>query len=185
MDLVRQRQRGPHRLNADAIRRTALSFDVLATTNGGKTWQPEVIDGGDGELVLATAGHDYYVDRSSQGDDNTSAVFSSSNLGLSPQASHLTITIGPKTLKAAVLKKKHRTGSRSRASSPRSRGEPAGPPRVSQPNKGWTQQPLNVATSGAFQVTIKNVKSTTDFVVYAVGDGVHGGAEGYARLTVK
>ena len=36
--------------------------DVLATTNGGKTWQPEVIDGeGDGD-VLATPTKDYFAD---------------------------------------------------------------------------------------------------------------------------
>ena len=36
------------------------NLDVLSTSNGGKTWQPEVIDGEQAGLILATRGFDYY-----------------------------------------------------------------------------------------------------------------------------
>jgi photosystem II stability/assembly factor-like uncharacterized protein len=160
--------------------------DVLATTNGGKSWQPEAIDSERGGLALATPGHDYFADPSSEGQDDTSAVFSTTDNGLSPQASHLSITIGAKTLTAAALKKEHsnRVTVKGRLSPVTRQGENV---LVADrtPSGSWTHQVVNVATSGAFQVTVKNIKSTTDFVVLAEGDGVHGGAEGYARLTVK
>ena len=44
---------------------------------------------------------------------------------------------------------------------------------------------LTVASSGAFQATVSKLKATTDFVVACAGDGTYGGAQGYARLTVR
>ena len=42
-----------------------------------------------------------------------------------------------------------------------------------------------VASNGAFQATVSMLKATTDFVVDSTGDGTYGGAQGYARLTVR
>ncbi|HEX3933020.1 MAG TPA: hypothetical protein VHW64_20205, partial [Nocardioides sp.] len=168
----------------------SLAFDVLATTNGGKTWQPEVIDGGGStgalSVVLATRGHDYFADPDSQGADATSAVFATGNGGASPQASHLSISIGPKKLTAKALKSKHhnRVTIKGKLNPVTAAGEQVQVSRRGPNGRSWTSTLVNVASNGAFQVTLKNVNSTTDFVVYAVGDGVHGGAGAYARLTV-
>lgn len=175
---------------ADQGSQNSLLFDALATTNGGKTWQPEVIDGAGsndpGSAVLATKGHDYFADAASQGADQTSAVFATSNGGASPQASHLSISIGPKQLTAKALKSKrhNRVTIKGKLNPVTAAGEQVQVGHRSPNGKSWQDQLVNVASNGAFQVTLKNVKSTTDFVAYAIGDGVHGGAEGYARLTV-
>jgi photosystem II stability/assembly factor-like uncharacterized protein len=171
----------------------SLLFDVLATTNGGKTWQPEVIDGSGGNdggigfaTVLATKGHDYYANPASQAADQTSAVFATGNGGASPQASHLSISIGAKKLSAKALKAKHgnRVTIKGKLNPVTAAGEQVEVSHRKPSNSHWQTQVVNVASNGAFQTTLKNIKSTTDVVVYAVGDGVHGGAEGYARLTV-
>lgn len=168
----------------------SLLFDVLATTNGGKTWQPEVINGGGGTgnnpAVLATKGHGYFADPASQGADQTSAVFATSNGGASAQASHLSISIGPKKLTAKALKSKHhnRVTIKGKLNPVTAAGEQVQISHRGPNGRSWQSTLVNVASNGAFQVTLKNVKSTTDFVVYAVGDGVHGGAGAYVRLTV-
>ena len=170
-----------------------LLFDVLATTNGGKTWQPQVIDGSGGNdggigfaTVLATRGHDYYADPASQAADQTSAVFATANGGASPHASHLSISIGARRLTAKAFKAKHRnrvtiTGKLNPVTGA---GEQVQVSHRKPSTSNWQTQLVKVASNGAFQITIKNLRSTTDFVVYAVGDGVHGGAEAYARLRV-
>jgi photosystem II stability/assembly factor-like uncharacterized protein len=163
----------------------ALPFgdvDVLQTSNGGKTWQPEVIDGEQGGDIAATPGHDYFADSNSSGP----YLLATSNGGASPQQSTLSISIGAKKLTAKALAKKHnRVALTGKLNPVTSVGE-----QVllcyRTVGKGWHEQQLNVASNGAFNANIKNLKSTTDFVVYAVGDGVHGGAgTPTAQLTVN
>ncbi len=171
---------------------SGLGADVLATTNGGTTWQPEVIDGavaneaGSFGSVLATPGHDYYADPASQNSSPESAVFASSNGGASPQASHLSISIGPKKLTVAALKKKHsnRITVTGKLNPVTADGELVAVSNRGPNGQSWNTNLARVASNGAFQITLKNIKATTDVVAYAVGDGVHGGAEAYARLTV-
>ena len=49
----------------------------------------------------------------------------------------------------------------------------------------WKRRTLTVASNGRFQTTVAKLRATTDFVVYCTGDGTYGGAQGYARLTVR
>jgi photosystem II stability/assembly factor-like uncharacterized protein len=160
--------------------------DLLATTNGGRTWTPQIVDGGGDERVLATPGHAYLADPSNDGDDVTSAVFATSNGGASPQKSSLTISIGPKTLTANALNKRRHSRVTIKGRLNPVAGD-GGRVLVAyrRPAKSWAHQLVNVASNGQFQVTLKHITSTTDFVVYANGDGVHGGAGAYVRLTVK
>jgi hypothetical protein len=170
-----------------------LPTDVLVTTNGGKTWQPEVIDGAAANdrdngfgSVLATPGHDYYADPASQNTSPESAVFASSDGGASPLASHLSISLGAKKLTAKALKAKHhnRVTVKGKLNPVTNESEIVLVSDRNPNSRSWNTNLVNVASNGAFQTTLKNIKSTTDVVVYALGDGVHGGAEGYARLTV-
>lgn len=171
-------------------------FDVLATTNGGTTWVPEITDGGLDETVLATPGHAYLTDPSAnfyntQGDPNTpgpregTAIFSTSNNGTSPRQSKVTLSIGPKNLHVSTLRRAHNRITITGRVSPVPWGKAPLLVEHRRPAVRWTEQFAPVTSSGRFRLTIKNIKATTDFVVYTDGDGLHGGAEAYARLTVR
>jgi photosystem II stability/assembly factor-like uncharacterized protein len=163
----------------------SVAIDVLSTTNGGQTWQPQVIDGGGAGLVLASPTVNYFANIS-PGADPFQAVFTTTNAGASPKPSRLTLSLGATRLTAKALRKRHgRVTIRGRLSPVTSPGERVLLSFRSRQTGGWTSRPVTVASNGAFQATVSKLKATTDFVVYSTGDGTYGGAQGYARLTVK
>jgi len=163
----------------------ALTIDVLSTTNGGQTWQPQVIDGGAAGLVLATPTVDYFANIS-PGADPFQAVFTTTNAGASPTPSQLTLSLQNKRLTATALRERHgQVTIRGRLTPVTSPGERVLLAYRSRQTGSWTSRPLTVASNGAFQTTVSKLKATTDFVVASAGDGTYGGAQGYARLTVK
>jgi photosystem II stability/assembly factor-like uncharacterized protein len=163
----------------------SVTIDVLSTTNGGQTWQPQVIDGGGAGLVLASPTVDYFANIS-PGADPFQAVFTTTNAGASPKPSRLTLSLQTNRLTAKALRKRHgQVTIRGRLSPVTSPGERVLLSFRSRQTGGWTSRPVTVASNGAFQATVSKLKATTDFVVYSTGDGTYGGAQGYARLTVK
>jgi hypothetical protein len=48
-------------ISSRALTGASLPVDLLATTNGGATWQPQVVDGLGGGHVLSTATADYFA----------------------------------------------------------------------------------------------------------------------------
>jgi photosystem II stability/assembly factor-like uncharacterized protein len=174
-------QRGFLALNAPG----ALKIDVLSTTNGGRTWQPQVIDGGGAGLVLATSTVGYFTNISPPADPYH-AVFTTTNAGASPKPSRLTLSLGTQRLTATALRKQaSRVTIRGRLTPVTSPGEQVLLSYRSRQTGGWTYRTVTVASNGAFQATVSKLKATTDFVVSSTGDGTYGGAQGYARLTVK
>jgi hypothetical protein len=163
----------------------SVGIDVLSTTNGGHTWQPQVIDGGGAGLVLASPRVNYFANIS-PGADPFQAVFTTTNAGASPKPSRLTVSLGTTRLTAKALRKRHgQVTIRGRLSPVTSPGERVLLSFRSRQTGGWTSRSVTVASNGAFQATVSKLKATTDFVVYSTGDGTYGGAQGYARLTVK
>jgi photosystem II stability/assembly factor-like uncharacterized protein len=160
-------------------------IDVLSTTNGGQTWQPQVIDGGGEGLILASPKVDYFANISPAADP-FQAVFTTTNAGASPKPSRLTLSLPSKRLTAQALRRRHgRVTIRGRLSPVTSPGEPVLLSFRSRQTGGWTIRPVTVSSNGAFQATVSKLKATTDFVADSTGDGTYGGAQGYARLTVK
>jgi photosystem II stability/assembly factor-like uncharacterized protein len=155
------------------------AVDVIATTNGGKSWQPEVIDGEQAGLILATPGVDYY-DEAGQSNSNysvQSGLLATTNGGLSPTPSTLAFSIGPKKLSAKALRKAgNKVTIRGTLSPVTSVGEQV---LVSYQTPGaltWRTQLVTVASSGAFTTVIHAIKATTEFFAAAVGNGLDGGA---------
>jgi photosystem II stability/assembly factor-like uncharacterized protein len=164
------------------------SVDVLATTNGGKSWQPEVIDGEQAGSILATPGVDYY-DEAGQTNENypvQEGLFATTNGGLSPNPSTLTIQIGRRKLSAKALAKAgDKVTVKGTLSPVTSEGEQV---LVSYHTvgKGWQHRLVTVATDGAFTLVVHGIKASTDFFASAVGNGVDGGVGTPASvLTVK
>jgi photosystem II stability/assembly factor-like uncharacterized protein len=163
----------------------AVMIDVLSTTNGGQTWQPQVIDGGGAGLVLASPTVDYFANVSPAADP-FHAVFTTTNTGASPKPSRLTLALQSTRLTAKALRKRHgQVTVRGRLSPVTSPGEQVLLSFRSRQTGGWTFRPVTVASNGAFQATVSKLTATTDFVVDSTGDGTYGGAQDYARLTVK
>jgi photosystem II stability/assembly factor-like uncharacterized protein len=168
--------------------------DVLVTTNGGTTWQPQFVNGSsivdrrfDLAAVLDTPGHAYFADPDTEGRTDVSSVFATSNGGASPKSSRLSISIGPKKLTRAALKRKHndRVTVKGKLSPVTADGEQVQVSYRKTTGRFWTSTRVRVATNGSFQITLKHITASTDIVVLADGDGVHGGAGAHARLTVK
>jgi photosystem II stability/assembly factor-like uncharacterized protein len=163
----------------------ALTINVLSTTNGGHKWQPQVIDGSGAGLVLATPAVGYFANIT-PAEDPYRAMFTTSNAGASPKSSTLTLSLSNKRLTKKALRKRHgRVTVRGRLAPVTSPGERVLLSFRSRQTGGWSSRTVAVASNGAFQATVSKLKATTDFVVYSTGDGTHGGAEGYARMTVK
>jgi photosystem II stability/assembly factor-like uncharacterized protein len=164
------------------------SVDVLATTDGGKTWQPEVIDGEQAGSILATPGVDYYDEAGQTTDDTTlqEGLFATTNDGASPKSSTLTISIGPKKRSAAKLRKAgNKVTVKGTLSPVTSVGEQV-LVMYHAVGQSWHRQLVNVATDGDFTYVAHGIKATTHFFASAVGNGLYGGAGTPAStLTVK
>jgi photosystem II stability/assembly factor-like uncharacterized protein len=163
----------------------ALPINVLSTTNGGRRWQPQVIDGSSMGVVLATPAVGYFANIS-PGADPFQAVFTTANAGASPKPSRLALSLPVRRLTAKALRKRgRRITIRGRLSPVTSPGERVLFSFRSRQTGGWRSRTVAVASNGAFQTTVAKLKATTDFVAYSSGDGTYGGAQGYVRLTVR
>lgn len=164
------------------------AVDVLATTNGGQSWQPEVIDGEQAGLILATPGVDYY-DEAGQANENypvQEGLFATTNGGLSPSPSALAIQIGRRKLSAKALAKAgDKVTVKGTLSPVTSVGEQV-LVMYEQAGKSWQRRLVTVATNGAFTLVVHGIKASTHFFASAVGNGVYGGVGTPASvLTVK
>ena len=160
-------------------------IDVLHTTNGGKSWQPQIIAGQGGQ-VLATPGVAYFTSALTFADaPSFTGFFSTTNGGASPQNTSLSISIGPRKLSAKKLGKAgHKIRVKGRLSPVTSVGQTV---QIAHRTVGgsWASADVRVASNGAFSLTIRRVKKTTDVVAEALGNGVNNGAgTPAARLTV-
>jgi photosystem II stability/assembly factor-like uncharacterized protein len=161
------------------------NIDVLHTTNGGKSWQPQFVIGQGGD-VLSTPSADYFLsDLTFPDQPGFTGLFSTTSGGASPQRSSLSISIGPKNLSVAKLRKAgHKIKVKGKLQPVTSVGETV---QISHRTIGgrWSDADVGVATNGDFSYTIHGVKKTTDVVALALGDGVNSGAGTSAGLTVK
>jgi photosystem II stability/assembly factor-like uncharacterized protein len=164
------------------------TVDVIATTNGGKSWQPEVIDGEQAGLILATPGVDYYDEAGQSNSDESlqSGLFATTGGGLSPDSSTLKLAIGRKRLSAKALRK---AGDKVTVSGTLSPVTSVGEQVLlfyQTPGKSWHQRFVNVASNGAFTTVVQGIRTTTDFTAASVGNGLYGGAgTPLVVLTVK
>jgi photosystem II stability/assembly factor-like uncharacterized protein len=179
-------QRGLLALDVRPTIGASLPLDLLATTDGGATWQPQVIDGLDGGHVLATSSADYFASVGVPLGNPYTSVFTTATAGASPNPSRLTLSLSAKQLTAKALRRHGGrvtvTGRLTPVTSP---GERVLLSYRSRQTGDWTSRTITVASSGAYQTTVSKLRATTDFVVASAGDGTDGGAQGYARLTVK
>ncbi len=160
--------------------------DLLHTTNGGRSWQPQIITGHFAGHILATPGVAYFVcGLTFPGAPSFTGFFGTTNGGASPQKTSLSISIGPKKLSAKKLRKAGRKiNVRGRLGPVTGVGEMV---QIAHRTVGgsWRSADVRVASNGAFSTTITGVKSTTDVVAEALGDGINNGAgTPAARLTV-
>jgi photosystem II stability/assembly factor-like uncharacterized protein len=156
---------------------------VLSTHDGGRTWEPQIVDGETPFDALATPSADYLV-----GDYSlpvSLGFFATTNGGASPLASSLTISVARRTLTAAALKRAgHSLLVRGRLRPVLSNDENV---LVSYTTaKGWRTAMALVATNGAFQARLHGIRASTEIVAQALGDGRHGGAgTPVLRVTVR
>jgi photosystem II stability/assembly factor-like uncharacterized protein len=179
-------QHGLLALGAPRTSTNGLPIDVLSTTNSGTTWQPQVIDGRGAGRVLATAKAGYFANDGVSAASPYRSVFTTTNGGVSPNSSRLTVSLTAQQLTAKALR--NRRGQitiRGKLTPVTSPGERVLLSYRSRQTGVWTSRTVAVASNGAFQATVSKLKATTDFVVSSTGDGTYGGAQAYARLTVK
>jgi photosystem II stability/assembly factor-like uncharacterized protein len=148
---------------------------VLATHDGGETWEPQVVANPSRVPadILATPASDYLV---SSGVDDEPEMFSTQNGGVSPQATTLRISLAHARQSAAALAHaRHRVLLTGRVSPVLSADEQVA---VSTTDTRGHRHLLfaRVATGGRFRVTLTKVSSSLDIVGQVVGDGLHGGA---------
>ncbi len=151
-------------------------IDVLHTTNGGRSWQPQVIDG-QGCQILATPSAAYCSGGVTFAEaPSFTGFFSTTNGGASPQKTSLSISIGPKKLSAKKLRKAgHKINVKGKLTPVTGVGEMV---QIAHRTVGgsWRSADVRVASNGAFSLTIHGVKKTTDVVADALGDGINSGA---------
>jgi photosystem II stability/assembly factor-like uncharacterized protein len=168
--------------------------DVMHTADGGRTWQPEVIDGYAEGSVSATPTVDYWADggyvsvsaarpRDLQIPGTTVNLLTTTDGGASPEPSQLTLALGAHRLSASRLR---RSGGRLAVTG---RLAPARPGLIliaDRPAGGlWHEQSAVLSADGTYRATLHNLTRSSDIVAFALGDGRNGGAGTPAqRLTV-
>ena len=150
---------------------------LLRTANGGRTWTPESLPQ---KLGAVTAGGsvDYAAGQA--------GLFETTNGGLSPTPSTLTLTIsGARRLSRAKLRKAHgRVKLKGLLSPPQGGEEITVSYRV--PGKAvWRHSNVTAASNGSFSLTVAGISSSTDFVAQWAGEGpVSGAGTAAVALTV-
>jgi photosystem II stability/assembly factor-like uncharacterized protein len=147
---------------------TPASGYVLATKDGGQTWQPQLIDA-DAVSVW---------DNGSAGLANTfgGSFFFTSSRGSAGTASKLAIKQVKKDAKKARI-----TGT---LSHPQGGEQIFVSYRAKSLNAEWATKVVTVASNGKFNATLGTVKTTTFVVAQWIGDGAHAGA-GTKVLTIQ
>jgi photosystem II stability/assembly factor-like uncharacterized protein len=156
---------------------------VLSTRNGGRTWEPQIVDGLSPNELLATPSVDYFTGM--YGDPMSLGLLATTNGGASPLASSLSISVAHRRLTPAALKRAaHSLLVRGRVHPVLADDEDV---LVSYTvGNGWRTTTALVATSGAFQVRLRGIRASTEIVAQAIGDGRHGGAgTPVLRVTVR
>ena len=173
-------------VGAGSLNGDFTNIDVLHTTNGGRSWQAQVIVGQGGDVV-ATPSADYFMsDMTFSDQPDFTGLFSTTNGGASPQKSSLSISIGPKQLTAAKLRKAgHKITVKGKLRPVTSVGEMVQISHRTAGSGSWSSVDVRVASNGNFSFTMHGVRKTTNVVALALGDGVNSGAGASARLTVK
>lgn len=146
---------------------------VLSTRDGGRTWEPQIVDGLAPDQLLATPSADYFAGM--YGTPTSPGFLATTDGGASPLHSALTISVPRHNLTAAALRRSgHSMLVRGRLRPVLSPDENV---LVSYTTGRRTRTTTAlVATSGAFQVRLHGIRASTDIVAQAVGDGRHGGA---------
>ena len=173
----------------------ATPFDLLATTDGGSTWRPELVDGARlsedapsdlQEAVLATSGHGYLVDPDGLGSDQQAdALFATTNGGASAQTARLTLAASARSTKRAALRRAHGRVTVSGRLTP-SPGPDGATLTLSdrRPGATWTTHQVIVGSNGAYKTTLAGIRATTDVVADVVSNGARDGAAAYQRIVV-
>jgi photosystem II stability/assembly factor-like uncharacterized protein len=147
---------------------SANANTLLRTTDGGRSWTPELLPRRL-ESVLAAGAVDYAA---AQG-----ALFATTDGGRSTGSSTVTLGIfGSRRLSRARLKKARGRVKLTGRLAPAQGGELV---RVAYRTVGravWHSQNARVASNGAFALTVSGVSASTDFVAQWNGEGPVGGA---------
>jgi photosystem II stability/assembly factor-like uncharacterized protein len=146
---------------------------VLSTRNGGRTWEPQIVDGLAPDELLATPSTDYFAGM--YGDPMSLGFLATTNGGASPLPSALTISVARRKLTPAALRRAgHSLLVRGHLRPVLSDNEDV---LISYSSgKTWHTTTALVATSGAFQARLHGIRSSTAVVAQTLGDGRHGGA---------
>ncbi len=147
----------------------------LRTTDGGRTWTPELLPGA-GIVSVAAAGQVDYAAGGVRPNSPPGGLFETSSGGLSVTPSALTLSIaGARKLTAARLR---RAGN-----SVRLLGRLA--PAVGGENvvvsfltagRGWRSRNVTASSSGTFALTVPSIRASTSFVAQWSGNDVVSGA---------
>jgi photosystem II stability/assembly factor-like uncharacterized protein len=151
---------------------------VMRTSNGGRSWAPELLPR-NVEAVTAGGSVDYL--------SGGNALFETTDGGLSPSASTLTLALsGPHSLSHAKLAAAHGHVQLKGLLSPALAGESVV---VSYRTAGtalWQHRTVTVAAGGRFSLTVAGIRASTVFVAQWSGAGGVAGAGSVAvNLTVK
>ena len=142
--------------------------ELLRTSDGGRTWTPEVLPR-KLEALAAGGAVDYVL--------GGSALFETTTGGLNPTTSKLSLSIvGPRRLSRKKLARAHGRVKLRGLLSPAQGGEQV---TVSYRTPGlavWHRRIVTVASSGAFTLTVPGIHSTTGFVAQWGGEGPVAGA---------
>ncbi|MGH2909048.1 MAG: WD40/YVTN/BNR-like repeat-containing protein, partial [Solirubrobacteraceae bacterium] len=149
---------------------------VLSTRDGGRTWEPQIIDGTSGLKLAATPTADYAEGYYGLG-GNTLGFFATTDGGASPLRSTLRIGTAHRSLtRAALARAGHTLVVRGHLGPVLSANEVVALSYRS--GAGRWSRPLNVrvATGGGFVVRLHRIRASTEIVAPSLGDGRHGGA---------
>ena len=150
---------------------------MMGTTDGGRTWAPQIIDGparNQAGPLLATPSGAYAI-VPTQGVRYT-ALFATTDGGFGGAPTALTLSLAHPTLTAGALKT---AGAKVTVTGHVSPLPVSGAPVIVSYQVGtalWRQTLAPVTASGAFTAVLTHVTATTSVVAQSLGDGVTDGA---------
>jgi photosystem II stability/assembly factor-like uncharacterized protein len=143
---------------------------LLRTENGGRSWTPEYVPFAIGQ-VLAAGTVDYAAD------EETERVFETTDGGLSPNRSTLTLAIvGRRHASAAQLRRADGKVRLAGRLSPAASGETVTISYLTEHEFFWHHRTVTVNSKGAFTMTAVGIDATTNFVAQYDGSDRAGGA---------
>jgi photosystem II stability/assembly factor-like uncharacterized protein len=143
---------------------------LLRTENGGRSWTPEYIPFAIGQ-ILAAGAVDYAAD------EVTERIFETTDGGLSPNRSTLTLAIvGRRHVSVAQLRRASGNVRLVGHLSPAAGGETVTISYLTEHEFFWHHRTVTVNSKGAFAMTAVGIKATTNFVAQYNGNDLVGGA---------